>query len=47
MKYHPKNDSSLEAGEKFIQIAKAYEILCEEGQNKGKNKLSGNRSFIS
>lgn len=27
MKYHPKNDSSFKAAEKFIQISQAFEML--------------------
>lgn len=39
MKYHPKKDSSVEAGEKFIEIARAYEMLVEM-PTKNKHKLS-------
>ena len=30
MKYHPKNDSSAEATEKFNDLGKAYNLLTSE-----------------
>ncbi len=37
MKYHPKNDPSKQAGEKFVNIAWAYETLNKRTNNKTDN----------
>jgi DnaJ-class molecular chaperone len=39
MKYHPKNDPSVEAGEKFIDIARAYEMLILDKGGKQKKMM--------
>lgn len=34
MKYHPKNDPSKQGGEKFVNIAWAYETLSKKANNR-------------
>ena len=45
MKYHPKKDSSLEAGQKFISISRAFDILNENEADKKNNTVSFANEF--
>lgn len=42
LKYHPKNDSSFQAAEKFIEISQAYEMLNPMKKTENKKKMSQN-----
>jgi DnaJ-class molecular chaperone len=45
LKYHPKNDSSFQAAEKFIEISQAYEML--NPTTKTEKKRITNNTFMS
>ena len=45
LKYHPKNDGSEAAAEKFAQVAKAYENILESAKNKQAKKYGFNSFF--
>jgi hypothetical protein len=47
MKYHPKNDSSVEAGERFIDVARAYEMLTSEEAERREGKKKPGHSGLA